>query len=156
MGSEMCIRDSVHKHFPYSTKYRDPVSISSSYLCRTQTYCAPFCLSDYPKHKIKWWSKWQPSYRSVLQIFVGISCAFFVFFCLHFRIVTYLCRNSFPDTMLYIAAVAKTARNSKLDLCCRPLSAQRACMANTRDAPTNLMSEVCICLLYTSPSPRDS
>ena len=32
----------------------------------------------------------------------------------------------------------------KFDLCCRPLSAQRACMANTRDAPTNFMSEVCM------------
>ena len=132
----------VHKHFPYSTKYRDPVSISSSYLCRTQTYCAPFCLSDYPKHKIKWWSKWQPSYRSVLQC--SLAPLVFLYFGSHFRIVTFLCRNRFPDTMLHTAAVAKTAVTSKFDLCGRPLSAQRVCMANTRDAPANLMSEVCM------------
>ena len=45
--------------------------------------------------------------------------------------------------MLYMAAVAKTAVTSKVDLSCRPLYAQQACMANTRDAPTNLMSDVC-------------
>ena len=46
--------------------------------------------------------------------------------------------------MLYMAAVAKTAVTSKFDLSWRPLSDQRACMANTRDAPTDLMSEVCM------------
>ena len=152
-GDVFCLifRATVHKHFAYSTKYRDPGSISSSYLCRMQTYCGPFCLSDYPKHKIKCWSKWQPSYRSVLLF--SLAPLVFLYFGLHFRIVTYLCRNRFPDTMLYMAAVAKTAVTSKFDLCCRPLSAQRACMANTRDAPTNLMSEVCteqctLCLFY--------
>ena len=30
-------------------KYRDPGSMSSSYLCKMQTYCDPFCLSDYAK-----------------------------------------------------------------------------------------------------------
>ena len=123
-------------------KYRDPDPISSSYLCRVQTYCGPFCLSDYPKHNIKCWSKWQPSYRSVLQF--SLAPLVFLYFGFHFRTATYLCRNRFPDTMLYMAAVGKTAVTSKFDLCCRPLSAQRACMANTRDAPTNLMSEVCM------------
>ena len=61
-----------------------------------------------------------------------------------FRVVIFLCRNRFPDAMLYMAAVAKTAATSKFDLYCRPLSAQRACMANTRDDPTNLMSNVCL------------
>ena len=46
--------------------------------------------------------------------------------------------------MLYMADVAKTAVTSKFDLYCTPLSAQRAGMANTRDAPTNLISEVCM------------
>ena len=130
--------------FRTQQKYRDPGSISSS-------YCGPFCLFDYPKHKIKCWSKWQPSYRRVFQF--SLSPLLFLYFGLHFWIVTYLCRNRFPDTMLFVAAVAKTAVTSKFDLCCRPLSAQRACMANTRDAPTNLMSEVCteqctLCLCY--------
>ena len=75
-------------------------------------------------------------------IFVGPPCV--LYFGLHFRIVTYLCRNRFPNTMLYMAAVAKTAVTSKFDFSFRPLSAQRACMANTRDVPTNLMSEVCM------------
>ena len=125
-------------------KYRDPGYISSS-------YCGPFCLSDYPKHKINWLSKLQPSYRSVLLF--SLVPLVFLYFGLHFRIVTYLCRNLFPDTILYNAAVAKTALTSKLDLCCKPLSAQPACMANTRDAPTNLRSEVLmeqctLCLFY--------
>ena len=53
--------------------------------------------------------------------------------------------------MLYMAAVAKTAVTSKVDLSCRPLYAQQACMANTRDAPTNLMSDVCTeqCMLWS-------
>ena len=57
-----------------------------------------------------------------------------------FRIVIFLCRNRFQDTMLYMAAVAKTAATSKFDLSGRPLSAQRAFMANTREARANLMS----------------
>ena len=79
-----------------------------------------------------------------------VPLVFFSIFGLHFRIVAYLRRNRLPDTMLYMAAIAKTAVNSNFDLCCRPLSAQRAGMANTRDAPTNLMSEVCMehCTLY--------
>ena len=52
----------------------------------------------------------------------------------------FLCRNRFPDTMLYMTALAKAAAISKFDLSCRPLSAQRAFMANTRDTRTNLMS----------------
>ena len=132
----------VHKHFPYSTKYRDPGSISSSYLCRMQTYCGPFVCPSIKKHKIKCWSKWQPSYRSVLHF--SLAPLVFLYFGSHFRIVIFLRRNRSPDTMLYIAVVAKTAVTSEFDLSCKPLSAQRACMANTRDAPTNLMSEVCM------------
>ena len=113
--------------FRTQQRYRGPGSISSS-------YCGSFCLSDYLKHKIKCWSKWQPSHRSVLQS--SLAPLVFLYFGLHFRLVTYLCRNRFPDTMLYMATVAKTAVTSKFDLCCRLLSAQRACMANTRDAPT--------------------
>ena len=70
--------------FRTQQKYRDPGSISSinSYLRRMQTYCGSFCLSDYPKHKTKCWSKWQPSYRSVLQfslaplvfLYFGLLC----------------------------------------------------------------------------------
>ena len=56
----------------------------------------------------------------------------------------YFSRNRFPDIMLYMSAVAKIAVTSKFDLSCRPLPAQRARMANTRDAPTNLMSEDCM------------
>ena len=55
------------------TQHRDPGSISSSYVRRMQTYCGPFCLSDYPKHKIKCWSKW-PSYCSVLHFSVAPLC----------------------------------------------------------------------------------
>ena len=102
----------------------------------------PLCLSDYPKRKIKCWSKWQPSYHSVLQF--SLAPPVFLYFGSHFRIVIFLCRNRFPDIMLNMAAVAKTAVTSKFDLSCRPISAQRACMANTRDAPTNLMSDVCM------------
>ena len=39
-----------------------------------------------------------------------------------------------------MAAVAKAAATSKFDLCCKPLSAQRAFMASTRDTRTDLMS----------------
>ena len=46
--------------------------------------------------------------------------------------------------MFYMAAVAEKAATSKFDLYCRPLSAQRAFMASTRDAPANLVSEVCM------------
>ena len=84
--------------FRTQQKYCGPGSISSS-------YCGPFCLSDYPKDKIKCCSKWQPSYRSVLQF--SLAPLVFLYFGLHFRTVTYLCRNRFPDTMLYMAAVAK-------------------------------------------------
>ena len=42
--------------------------------------------------------------------------------------------------MLYMAAVAQTAATSIFDLSCRPLSAQRAYTANTRNARTNFMS----------------
>ena len=84
--------------FRTQQKYRDPGSISSSYLCRMQTYGGPICLSDYPKHKIKCWSKWQPSYRSVLQF--SLAPLLFLYFGLRFRTVTHLCRNRFPDTML--------------------------------------------------------
>ena len=90
----------------------------------------PLCLSEYPKHKIKCCSVLQFSLAPVVFLFFG-------------RIVIFLCRNRFPDTVLYMAAVAN-ATTRKFDLSCRPLSAQRACMANTRDAPTNLMSEVCM------------
>ena len=103
--------------FRTQQKYRDPGSISSS-------YCGPFCLSDYPKDKIKCCSKWQPSYRSVLQF--SLAPLVFLYFGLHFRTVTYLCRNRFPDTMLHMAAVAKTAATSKFDLSCRPLLSEHA------------------------------
>ena len=101
----------------------------------------PLCLSEYPKHKIKCCSKRQPSH-SVLQF--SLTPLVFLYFGSNFRIVIFLCRNRFPATMLYMAAVAKTAATSKFDLSCRPPSAQRACMANTRDAPANLMSELCM------------
>ena len=74
----------------------------------------------------------------------SLSPLVFLYFGSHFRIVIFLRRNRSPDTMLYIAVVAKTAVTSEFDLSCKPLSAQRACMANTRDAPTNLMSDVCM------------
>ena len=98
-------------------------------------------LSDrlYPEHKIKCWSKWQPSDHSALQF----SLALLVFLCCgsHFRIVVFLYRKRFPDNMFYMAAVAKATPTSKFDLSCRPLSAQRTyTTANTRDARTNLMS----------------
>ena len=111
----------TRSHFAYSTKYRDPGSISSSYLCRMQTYCGPFCLSDSPEHKIKCWSKWHHHIVAFYNFSLA-SCVSFIIFGLHFRIVTYLCRNRFPDAMLYMAAVAKPAVTSKFDLCCRPLS----------------------------------
>ena len=96
--------------FRTQQRYRGPGSISSS-------YCGSFCLSDYLKHKIKCWSKWQPSHRSVLQS--SLAPLVFLYFGLHFRLVTYLCRNRFPDTMLYMAVVAKTAVTTKFDLRCR-------------------------------------
>ena len=71
---------------------------------------------------------------------IVIFIVVFLYFGSHFRIVIFICRNRFPDTMLYMAAVAKAAAISKFDLSCRPLSAQRAYEANTRDARTNLMS----------------
>ena len=98
------------------------------------------CQSDYRKQKIQHLSKSKPSYCIIsyrFAFFVGPSC---VYFGSHFQIVLFLCRNRFPDTMLYMAAVAKAAATSKFDLSCRPLSAQRAFMANTRDARTNPMS----------------
>ena len=86
---------------------------------------------------------------SVTQILLGrtcmqeLDCAYPIHhFGSHFRIVIFLYRNRFPDTMHNMAAVVKTAATSKFDLSCRPLSAQRAFMANTRDATTNIMSEV--------------
>ena len=133
--------------FSYRAVHKDYVCKGVTWLYE-YTYCGPFVCPSIKKHKIKCWSKWQPSYRSVLHF--SLAPLVFLYFGLHFRIVTFLCRNLFPDTMLYMADVAKTAVNSKFDLCCRPLSAQRAGMANTRDAPTNLMSEVCMehCTLY--------
>ena len=93
--------------FRTQQKYRDPGSISSSYLCRMQTYCSPFCLSNYPKHKIKCWSKWQPSYGSVLQF--SLAPLVFLYFGLHFRIVAFLRRNLDPGKMFYMAAVTNAA-----------------------------------------------
>ena len=100
----------VTKTFRSQLKYRGPGSILSSYLCRMHTYCGPFCLSDYPNHKIKCWLKWQPSHHSVLQL--SLAPLVFLYFGLHFRAVTYLCRNRFQDTMLYMTAVAITAVTS--------------------------------------------
>ena len=77
------------------------------------------------------------SYHSVSQF--SLAPLVFRIFNPHFQIV-FPCRNRLPDTMLYMAAVAKAAATSKFDLSCRPLSAQRAFLANTRDARTNLMS----------------
>ena len=102
----------------------------------------PLCVSDYPKHIIKCWSKWQPSYHSVCKF--SLAPLVFLYFGSHFRIVIFLCRNRFPDAMLYTAAVAKVAATSKFDLACFPLSAQRAFMANTRYAGTDFMSEACL------------
>ena len=86
---------------------------------------------------------------SVTQIPLGrtcmqeLDCAYPIHhFGSHFRIVIFLYRNRFPDTMLIMAAVVKPAATSKFDLSCRPLSAQRAFTANTRDATTNIMSQV--------------
>ena len=98
----------------------------------------PLCLPDYPKHKIKCWSKWQPSYHSVLLF--SLAPVVFLYFGSHLRIVVFLRRNRFPDNMFYMAAVAKAAPTSKFDFFCRPLSAQQAYTANTRDARTNLLS----------------
>ena len=103
--------------FRTQRKYRDPGSISSSYLCRMQTYCGLFCLSDYPKHK-------SIDGRNDNHHIVAF-CNFrwplvFPYFGLHFRLVTFLCRNRFPGTRLHMAAVAKTVVTSKFDLCCRP------------------------------------
>ena len=96
--------------------------------------------SDYSKHKIQYWSKWKTiiSYHIVLQF----SLAPVVFLCFRsqFQIVVLLCRNRFPGTMRYMATVAIASTTIKPDLSCRPLSAQREYMANTRDARTNLMS----------------
>ena len=80
------------------------------------------------------------SYHSVLQF--SLAPLVSLYFGSHFQIVVFLCRNRFPDTMLYMAAVAKAAATSKFDLSGRPLSAQRAFMVNTRDACTNLMSRL--------------
>ena len=77
----------------------------------------------------------------------------FLYFGSYFREVVFLRRNPDPGKMFYMAAITNAAVTSKFDLCCRSLSAQRAGMANTRDAPTYLMSDVCteqctLCLFY--------
>ena len=86
--------------FRTQQRYRGPGSISSS-------YCGSFCLSDYLKHKIKCWSKWQPSHRSVLQS--SLAPLVFLYFGLHFRIVTFLCSNHDPAKMFYMVAVTNAA-----------------------------------------------
>ena len=60
------------------------------------------------------------------------------------KIVVFLCGNRYPDKMLTCRPLTMDASNSMVDLSCRPLFAQRACMANTRDAPTNLMPKICM------------
>ena len=101
----------------------------------------PLFLSDYAKHEIRCWSKRQPSHHSVLPF--SLAPLVVLYFGSHFRAVIFILRNRFPDSMLYMAAVATTAVTSKFDLSCRPFYAQQACMPSTRDAPTILMSEVC-------------
>ena len=65
----------------------------------------------------------------------------FLYFGSYFRVVVFLRSNH--EDVLY-GSRHKRSRDSKFDLSCRPLSAQRVCMANTRDASTNFMSEVCM------------
>ena len=95
-------------------------------------------LSDYPKHKINCWSRWQPLYHSALQF--SLAPVVLLYFGSHFRIALFLCRNPDPGKMFCMVDVANAAATSEFDLSCRPLSAQRACMTNTGDARTNLMS----------------
>ena len=95
----------------------------------------PLCLSDYPKHKIKCWSKWQPSYHSVLQF--SLAPVVFLYFGSLFQIEVFLCRNRFPDTMLYMAAVAKAAATSKFHFSCRPLLLSEHKM-QTRTTPVRI------------------
>ena len=103
------------------------LSFSTELYIRTMQTCnvttrvyvlRPLCLPDYPKHKIKCWSKWQPSYHSVLLF--SLAPVVFLYFGSHLRIVVFLRRNRFPDNMFYMAAVAKAAPTSKFDLSCRP------------------------------------
>ena len=45
----LCFVPQFTNTFRTQRKYRDPGCISSSNLCRMQTYCGHFCLSDYRK-----------------------------------------------------------------------------------------------------------
>ena len=134
---------------PQSTVTQVPSRLVTCAECRHTA--APFVCPTIPNIKSNVGRNGNHHIVAFCQFSLPLLCV--CFFCSHFRIVTYPCRNRFPDTMLYMAAVAKTAVTSKFDLCCRSLSAQRAGMANARDAPTNLMSDVCteqctLCLFY--------
>ena len=88
----------------------DPCSLSSSHLCRMQTYCHPFRLSDYPKDenqinvgRMFGRSPWQPSYRSVLQFSLApLSVPLFWFI---FPWSSIASQEPRPGKMFYMAAV---------------------------------------------------
>ena len=69
------------------------------------------------------------SYHSVLQF--SLAPVVLLYFGSHFRIALFLCRNPDPGKMFCMVDVANAAATSEFDLSCRPLSAQRVCMANT-------------------------
>ena len=142
MKQDRCYSNSTHYFWSFSTeRYIRTTYANVLRDCASIRSAAPLSVRVYPKHKIKRWSKWQPSYHSVLQF--SLAPLVFLYFGSHFRIVVFLCRKRFPDNMFYVAAVAKAAPTSKFDFSCRPLSAQRARIwytANTRDARTNLIS----------------
>ena len=78
------------------------------------------------------------SHHSGLQF--SLAPLVFLYFGSHFQIVVFLCRRPLLGYYALYGSRCKSSRDQEFDLSCRPLSAQRAVMANPRDARTNLMS----------------